>query len=165
MNIQKIWLAIKHEFTVMLPIYLYFLTAAAILYLTESLVLDKYGIHFFDIARAFVVAIIITKAIIIADSLKFSKKFANRPLIYSTLWLTAIYLFCGFLIKYLEHLILHLFKHESFFTANLQIWQTINWPTFCLLTLWATILLYFFAAQREVIHYIGAKKFRKLFFG
>lgn len=162
---QKIWIWIKREYLEILPAWLFFFSVATVYELTRMLILAEYGIHFYGFARAFVVAAIIAKILLIMDHSSFIDRFHDRPLIYGTLWKTGIYYLCSLILQYLEPFTRHLIKYGSMTDANREYWREMIWPRFWDAQVWTIIALAVFCASREMARALGGEKLRRLFFG
>lgn len=156
---------VKREFLDIIPIFIYFLFSSWLLFFTNNITLEHYGIHQSFFVRTLIDSFIFTKAIIIIDKFKFINIFKNKPLIYKTVWTTLIYLTFAIILQYIEEILVFMFHRQSFIESNQNLWDSIVWLRFWLTVTWGTILLFIFCSARETIRYIGVEKFRRIFFG
>lgn len=163
--IRNIFAFFKKEFFSVLPTFLYFLFASTLLFFTNGVTLEHYGIHSTYLLRAFVDSFVFTKAILILDNFNVVNRYVKKPLIYRVIWYTFIYLISAILLYYLEEIITSMIKHPDFILANKNLWNSMVWMRFWMTVLWGSILLFIYSAMREIIRYIGIDKFRRLFFG
>ncbi len=156
---------VKREFFDILPVFLYFLFSTSLLFFTNGITLEHHNIHSPYFVRALIDSFIFTKAILIIDKCEFVNICKNKPLIYSTLWFTLIYLIFAFILEYVEQILIFMFKHKNFIEANMNLWNSMIWIRFWMTLLWGTILLFIYSSARSIICYLGIKKFRHIFFG
>jgi hypothetical protein len=127
--------------------------------------LSEYGVPASTIALVSVSALVIGKAILIADKLPFIDRFPNKPLIYNIAWKTFIYLLIALFFRYLEELIPRLLKHQSWGLANQNIQSEIVWQHFFVVQIWLLVLLFIYSIARESVRIIGKNKILEIFFG
>ena len=101
----KVSTKLKEEFFALLPPTIYFFVALHIVAFVRVLMLEKTGIAPSTSISIAVAALILGKAVLIADMLPFINRFPHRPLIYNIAWKTVIYLLISAVIHYLERLI------------------------------------------------------------
>ncbi len=83
----------------------FFFVALHIVAFVHVLMLKGTGISPLSSMSVAVAALILGKAVLIADMLPMINRFPNKPLIYNVAWKTLIYLLVATLIHYLEHLV------------------------------------------------------------
>src|SRR5213595_1927472 len=96
---------LKKEFFKLLPPTIFFFVALHIVAFARVLMLKGTGISPVSSMSIAVAALILGKAVLIADMLPMINRFPNKPLIYNIAWKTLIYLLAATLIHYLERLI------------------------------------------------------------
>ena len=104
--------------------------------IANRLIQREYGIPLTGFGNAIIGALLVGKVVLISDTLTFVNKFPDKPLLYNVVWKSLIYFLAAFLIRYLEHLIHFLIKHESFMEANHHLIEEIVWPHFWLIQMW-----------------------------
>ena len=162
---SKILKILKKEFLEILPATIFFFIAFHLVAFTEALILREYNVPVSTTALVTVSALVIGKAILLADKLPFINRFPNKPLIYNIVWKTFIYLLVALFIRYLEVLIPMLMKHQSWSLANQHLQQEIVWPHFWAVQIWVWALLLGYAIVREIVREIGGRKAIEMFFG
>ena len=87
---------LKEEFFKILPPTIYFFVALHIVMFIRVLMLEGTGLSPSSSISIAVAALILGKAVLIADMLPLINRFPNKPLIYNVAWKTVIYLvdFC-----------------------------------------------------------------------
>jgi len=96
---------LKEEFFKLLPPTIFFFVALHIVAFVRVLMLKGTGISPLSTISIAVAALILGKAVLIADMLPTINRFPNKPLIYNVAWKTSIYLLVATLIHYLERLV------------------------------------------------------------
>src|SRR5438093_13685853 len=101
----KLSTKLKEEFFKLLPPTIFFFVALHIVMFIRVLMLEGTGISPTSSISIAVAALILGKAVLIADLLPMINRFPNTPLIYNVAWKTLIYLLMATIIHYLERLI------------------------------------------------------------
>src|SRR6184192_3142071 len=101
----KVSSKLKEELFKLLPPTIFFFVALHIVAFVRVLMLKKTGIPPSSSISIAVAALILGKAVLLADLLPLINRFPNRPLIYNVAWKTLIYLLMATLIHYLERLV------------------------------------------------------------
>src|SRR5438876_7295357 len=121
---------LKEEFFALLPPTIYFFVALHIVAFVRVLMLKGTGISPLSSMSIAVAALILGKAVLIADMLPMINRFPNKPLIYNVAWKTVIYLLLSAVIHYLERLIDFWRQTGGFVTGNQKLLSEIIWPHF-----------------------------------
>lgn len=161
----KIWLAIKHEIGELLPGFLFFFFAFALIVWTDALTTKQYGIRPFSIAAAIIGAFVVAKAMLIANLLPAMNRYEGKPLVYNVAWKGLIYLITALVVVYLEHLIERWLRYGSFVEANRHLLGDMDWPRFWAVHIWLIVLLLLYAFLQELNKAMGEKTLRRMFFG
>ena len=161
---MKLLKNIQHDFFEILPPTIFFLIAFSLILVTKRLILREYGISWTGFGAAIVGAFLVGKVVLIVDKLPFVNKFPDHPLIYNTCWKSLIYFLAALLVRYLEHVVSLLIKHESFMEANRHLADEIVWPQFWLIQMWLAVLFFIYCAMRELVRVIGRDKVIHMFF-
>src|SRR5438876_5739633 len=101
----KLSTTLKKEFFALLPPTIFFFVALHIVTFVRVLMLKGTGISPLSSISVAVAALILGKAVLIADMLPMINRFPNKPLIYNVAWKTLIYLLVATLIHYLQRLV------------------------------------------------------------
>src|SRR5260370_24053893 len=102
---SKLFTKLKEEFFALLPPTIFFFVALHIVAFVRVLMLKGTGISPLSSMSVAVAALILGKAVLIADMLPMINRFPYKPLIYNLTWKTLIYLLVATLIHYLERLV------------------------------------------------------------
>src|SRR5436309_14698245 len=126
----KLSTTLKKEFFKLLPPTIFFFVALHIVAFVRVLMLKGTGISPSSSISIAVAALILGKAVLIADMLPTINRFPNKPLIYNVAWKTSIYLLVATLIHYLERLVDFWRIAGSLVAGNEQLLAVIVRPTF-----------------------------------
>ena len=161
---MKLLKTIKDNYIEILPPTIFFFVAFSLILVTKRLILREYGISWTGFGAAIIGAFLVGKVVLIVDKLPFVNKFPDRPLIYNASWKSLIYFLAALLVRYLEHVVSLLMKHESLMEANRHLADEIVWPQFWLIQMWLAVLFFIYCAMRELVRVIGRDKVIHMFF-
>jgi hypothetical protein len=112
-----------------------------------------------------IAALILGKAVLIADMLPMINRFPNKPLIYNVAWKTLIYLLVATLIHYLERLIDFWRQAGGLVAGNEKLLAEIVWPHFWAIQIILLVLIVMYCTMHELVRVIGREKVLRIFFG
>ena len=162
---SKLFAKIKEEFLEILPPTIYFFVALHIVAFIRVLMLKGTGIAPATSATVTIAALILGKAVVIADMLPFINRFPQKPLLHNVAWKTAIYLAVAALVHYLERLVDFWRQAGSFVAGNEKLLAEIVWPHFWAIQLVLFVLILMYCTIHELARVIGGDKVRRMFFG
>src|SRR6476469_7734645 len=99
---------VVREFEEMIPPTLFFAAGFNLIVLTTQLFLDDYRQQFVGFMVATTTALVVGKAVLLANALPFLRRFDRAPLIQPILFKTAVYFAVVFLLRVLEKIIEYL---------------------------------------------------------
>jgi len=156
---------LKEEFFKLLPPTIFFFVALHIVAFVRVLMLKGTGISPLSTMSIAIAALILGKAVLIADLLPMVNRFPNKPLIYNVAWKTLIYLVMATLIHYVERLIDFWRQTDSFVAGNQKLLAEIIWPHFWAIQIILFVLIAMYCTMHELVHVIGKEKVMRIFFG
>jgi hypothetical protein len=156
---------LKEEFFKILPPTIYFFVALHIIMFIRILMLEGTGLSPYSSASIAVTALILGKAVLIADMVPMINRFPNRPLIYNVAWKTLIYWLMATLIHYVERLIDFWRQAGSFVSGNRKLLAEIVWPHFWAIQIVLFVLIAMYCMMHELVRVIGKEKAMRIFFG
>jgi len=162
---HKILEKLKEEFFAILPPTIFFFVMLHIV--TFIRVLMAEGSHFVPLSTMSIAiaALILGKAVLVADMLPPINRYPGKPLVYNIAWKTAIYLFVATLIHYLERLIDFSRQAGGFVAGNQKLLAEMVWPHFWAVQIIVFLLILVYCTARELVRVIGKEKMERLFFG
>ncbi|GAA7767556.1 MULTISPECIES: hypothetical protein [Cupriavidus] len=156
---------IKHEFMEMLPPTIYFFVILHIVAIIRALMVKGTGIELETTASVALAALILGKAVLLADMLPFINRFPEKPLIWNVGWKTVMYSLVALFIHYLERLYDFWKEAPGFAAANKLLVSEINWPRFWAIQILLLTLVLMYCTLAELARAIGREKFKRAFFG
>src|SRR5213082_232506 len=161
----KLSTTLKKEFFKLLPPTIFFFVALHIVMFIRVLMLEGTGIAPSSSVSIAVAALIMGKAVLIADMLPLINRFPNKPLIYNVAWKTVIYWLLSAVIHYLERLIDFWRETGSFVAGNEKLLSEIIWPHFWAIQIILFVLIATYCMVHELVRVIGREKALRIFFG
>ena len=161
----KLSTKLKDELFKLLPPTIFFFVALHIVAFVRVLMLKGTGISPLSSTSIAVAALILGKAVLIADMLPMINRFPNKPLIYNVAWKTLIYLLVATLIHYLERLFDFWRQAGSLVAGNQKLLAEIVWPHFWAIQIILLVLIVMYCTMRELVRVIGREKVLRIFFG
>jgi len=162
---NKISEKFKEEFNALLPPAIYFFIALHIVALVRVLMLEGTGISVSTSVTVTIAALILAKAVLLADMLPFINLYPHKPLVYNVAWKTTIYALIATLIHYLERLFDYWRETGGFIAGNEKMLSEIVWPHFWAIQIFIVVLILMYCTLRELIRVIGKDKVFEIFFG
>jgi hypothetical protein len=162
---SKISSKLKEEFLALLPPTIFFFVALHIVTFVRVLMLKGTRISPLSSVSVAVAALILGKAVLIADMLPAINRFPDKPLIYNVAWKTLLYMVMATLIHYLEHLIDFWRQAGSFVAGNEKLLSEMVWPHFWAIQIILFVLIAMYCTIHELVRVIGREKLLRIFFG
>ena len=156
---------LKEEFFKILPPTNFFFIALHIVTFVRVLMLKGTGVAPSSSISIAVAALILGKAVLLADMVPMINRFPNKPLIYNVAWKTLIYWLMATLIHYVERLIDFWRQAGSFVAGNQKLLAEIIWPHFWAVQIILLVLIAMYCMMHEFVRVIGREKALRIFFG
>jgi len=156
---------LKEEFFKILPPTIFFFVALHIVMFIRVLMLEGTGLKSSSSISIAVAALILGKAVLIADMVPMINRFPNKPLIYNVAWKTLIYWLMATLIHYVERLIDFWRQTGGFVAGNRKLLAEIIWPHFWAIQIILFVLIAMYCMMHELVRVIGKEKVLRIFFG
>ena len=156
---------LKEEFFKILPPTIYFFVALHLVMFIRVLMLEGTGLAPSSSISIAVAALILGKAVLIADMLPMINRFPHKPLIYNVAWKTVIYWLLSAVIHYLERLIDFWRETGGFVAGNQKLLSEIIWPHFWAIQIILFVLIAAYCMVHELVRVIGKEKAMRIFFG
>jgi hypothetical protein len=154
------------EFREILPVWAFFFISFGLVALIRASIFGEYHIRPEEQPEYLVGSLIMAKVVLLIDSFFKVRKETGRPLIYGTVWNTAVYFVAAVVFHHIEQ-VLTLIRHQhlGFAEANRQAVLAAEKPTFLTIMLAVFVLTFTFCMLRELIQAIGSERFIEMFFG
>lgn len=155
---------VKEEFLALLPPTIFFFVALHILSLVRALMTRGTGLGLMSSAQIAIAALIIGKAVLLADLWPSINRFPKKPLIYNIVWKTLIYFVVASVIHYLERLFDFARAAGGIAAGNQKLLAEIIWPHFWGLQIVLLLLILNYCVIRELGRALGEQRLFRLFF-
>ncbi len=155
---------LKEEFLKMVPPTLFFFIALHLIALVRTLLTQGQGLQAASTGQIALSALILGKAVLVADMLPAINRFPDKPLAYNVAWKTAIYFGVASLIHYLERLYDATKEAGSLAAGNAQLLAQIVWPHFWGIQIVILVVVMNYCAIRELGRVLGEERIFRLFF-
>jgi hypothetical protein len=162
---NKFAATIRHEFEEMIPPTVYFFIVFHLVAAIRVLLNKDDGIDVSTTVSLAVAALILGKAVLIANHLPFINRFPEKPLIWNVSWKTMIYVLLAVLLHYLERLFEAWKITKSIAAATEKLLAETFWPHFWAIQILLTVLVVVYCVISEVDRALGEKRLKKMFFG
>src|SRR5215472_1270489 len=125
------------EFLEILPPTIFFFIGFNLILLTTNLILADYGEQFSNFMLATAAALVVGKAVLVANAMRTIRHYDRAPLIRPILFKTVFYWGIVFIARLLEHFIrFWLVEHHPLGTFVPHLVATFSWDRFIAIQLW-----------------------------
>ena len=155
---------LKEEFLAVLPPTLFFFIALHIIGLVRVLMAKGTGLPVTSSAQIALAALIIGKAVLLADLWPPINRFPEKPLVYNIVWKTVIYYVVASFIHYLERLYDFAKEAGGIVVGNEKLLSEIVWPHFWALQIILLVVILNYCVIRELGRVLGEKRLIRMFF-
>jgi hypothetical protein len=144
-----------HEFLEILPPTIFFFIGFNLIVLTTNLILADYGGQVASFIIATTSALVVAKAVLVANAMPAIRRYDRAPLIRPILFKTVFYWAAVFIVRLLEHWIRYRFGGDYVFGGFVtHVVATFSWDRFIAIQLWIFVLF---------LVYVTASEFNRLF--
>lgn len=161
------WMGVRllHEFREVLPPTIFFFLGFNLIVLTTNLLLAQYLVAFSNFMLATTAALIVGKAVLVANKLPFLRRYDRAPLILPILFKTAIYWVIVFLARLLELFVRFSLIEDNPVREFLPHMAAIfSWHRFIAISLWILVLFLIYVTASEFNQLFGSGEVRRLLF-
>ena len=151
------------EFREILPPTIFFVIGFNLILLTTNLILAGYGARFASFLLATAAALVVGKAVLVANAMRAIRHFDRAPLIRPILFKTVFYWVAVFIARLLEHFIKYCFSEpEPLRTFLPHMVSTFDWHRFIAVQLWIFVLFLIYVTMTEFNHLLGEGELSRL---
>lgn len=144
------------EFRELLPPTIFFIVGFNLIVLTTNLILVNYGAQFATFMIATVSALVVAKALLIANAMPVIRHFDRAPLIRPILFKTFFYWAAVCIVRLLEQWIRYRFGADYVFGGFVpHAAATFSWDRFVAIQLWILVLFLVYVTVNEFSHLFG----------
>src|SRR6516162_3381298 len=154
------------EFREILPPTIFFFLGFNLILLTTNLILADYGAKFANFMLATAGALVVGKAVLVANAMRSIRRYDRAPLIRPILFKTVFYWVAVFIARLLEHWIrFWLVEHHPLGTFVPHMIATFDWRRFVAIQLWIFVLFLIYETATELNHLFGEGELWRLLVG
>jgi hypothetical protein len=152
---RRVGAFLLREFLEILPPTIFFIIGFNLIVLTTNLILADYGGQFASFMIGTAAALIVAKALLVANAMPAIRRYDRAPLIGPILFKTVFYWVAVFIVRLLEHWIEYLLSKDyvfgGFYKHEIA---AFSWDRFVAIQLWIFVLF---------LIYVTASEFNRLF--
>jgi hypothetical protein len=145
-----------HELREILPPTIFFFIGFNLVVLTTNLLLADYGAAFSSFMLATAAALIVGKAVLVANAMRSIRRYDRAPLIRPILFKTVFYWAIVFVARLIEHFIrFWLIEHHPLGSFLPHMIATFSWHRFAAIQIWIFVLFLIYVTANEFNHLFG----------
>jgi hypothetical protein len=146
------------------PPTLFFAVGFNLIALTTQLILADYLIHFANFMLVTMSALIVGKAVLVANALPFFRRFDTAPIVQPVLFKTLIYCAIVFLVRFLERLIKYCLAGGTLGGIPEYVANHFSWNRFVAIQIWVFVLFLIYTIGAELNSLFGGGELVKILF-
>jgi hypothetical protein len=151
------------EFREILPPTIFFAIGFNLILLSTNLILADYGEQFSSYLLATAAALVVGKAVLVANAMRSIRRYDRAPLIRPILFKTVFYWAAVFVARLLEHWIKYWLVENHPLGAFLpHMVATFDWHRFIAIQLWIFVLFLVYVTASELNHLFGEGELRHI---
>ena len=162
--VYRIGAWILHEWLEMLPPTIFFFVGFNFIVLTTRLLVAQYLVAFGSFMLATLAALVVGKAVLVANKMSLLRRYDRAPLIQPILYKTAFYWVVVFFVRLLERFVHFALEGNPPGDFPSYLVTTFSWHRFIAVSLWILVLFLIYVTAREFSHLFGPGELRRLFF-
>ena len=160
---RRIGAFLLREFLEILPPTIFFIVGFNLIVLTTNLILRDYGEQFATFMIAMASALIVAKALLVANAMPLIRHYDRAPLLRPILFKTFFYWAAVFIARLLEHWIEYLLSRNYVFGGFLKHEITTSfWDRFIAVQLWILVLFLIYVTASELNRLFGEGELRHI---
>jgi hypothetical protein len=152
------------ELREVLPPTLFFAVGFNLIEFTTQLVLDDYLVRFANFMVATATALVVGKAVLVANLLPFLRRFDTAPLIRPILFKTMVYTLVVLVVRLLERIVEYAIGGGTIDTLEEYISTHFTWHRFAAVQLWIFVLFLIYTSFWQIADRLGHGELTKMFF-
>jgi hypothetical protein len=152
------------ELREVLPPMVFFAVSFNLIVLTTDLILADYGASLGNFMVATMAALVVGKAVLVANAVPFFRRFDLAPMIRPVLFKTIVYWAVVFLVQFLEKLVEYLFAGGRLSQIPEYLATHFSWHRFAATQIWIFVLFLIYTSVTELNARLSGGELRKIFF-
>ena len=154
-RVRRVGAWFLHELYEILPPVIFFLAGFNLILLTTNLILADYSAAFGNFMLATTGALVVGKAVLVADTMPFLGRYDRAPLLEPILYKTLVYWVFVFIARLLEALVEFLMHGHSLGEFLPHLASTFSWHRFAAIQIWIFVLFLIYVTATELNHLFG----------
>jgi hypothetical protein len=163
-RIRKVWEFILEEFLHALPAMVFFAIGFNLIVFSMNLILSQYFQRFGNFMLATAAALLVGKAVLVADKMPFLRRFEWAPLIQPILFKTCVYTAFVFIARLIEAYVHYMIDTGRLIGFFPFMYEQFSWHRFLFIQLWIFVLFFIYTTGTELNRLLGHGTLAKLFF-
>jgi hypothetical protein len=148
----------------MMPAIVFFAVGFNLIVLTTNLLLADYMKTFASFIIATTTALVVRKAVLVADALPFHRRFDTAPMIQPVLFKTVVYWAVVFVVLFLEKLVEYLVHGGTLRSVPEYVTAHFSWHRFAAVQIWIFVLFLLYTSIAELNARVGDGGLWRIFF-
>jgi hypothetical protein len=152
------------ELREVVPPTIFFAVGFNLIVFTTDLILADYLIRFGNFIVATMSALVVGKAVLVANAMPFLRRFDHAPLIRPVLFKTLVYWVVVFLVRFLEKLVEYFVAGGTLAGIPEYVGTHFTWHRFAAIQIWIFVLFLIYTSVSELNARLGEGELTKIFF-
>jgi hypothetical protein len=162
---RRIGAFLLRELREILPPTVFFFIGFNLIVLTTNLILSEYLAAFGNFMIATATALVVGKAILVANAMPLLRRYDRAPLIQPILFKTIVYWAVVFVVRLLEHFVeFSLIDHNPIGGFLPHMIATFRWDRFAAIQIWIFVLFLIYVTASELNHMFGHGELLRILF-
>jgi hypothetical protein len=152
-----------HELYEILPPVIFFFVGFNLIVLTTNLILADYSAAVGNFMLATGAALVVGKAVLVADAMPFLRRYDRAPLLEPILYKTLVYWVFVFIARLLEVLVEFCMQGHPLREFLPHLVSTFDWHRFAAIQIWIFVLFLTYVTASELNQLFGHGELRRIF--
>ena len=152
------------ELREIVPPTVFFAVGFNLIVFTTDLILADYFASLGNFVVVTMAALVVGKAVLVANAMPFLRRFDTAPLIRPVLFKTIVYWSVVFLVRFLEKLVEYFLSGGSFSGIPGYVTTHFTWHRFAAIQIWIFVLFLIYTSVAELNARLGKGELVKIFF-
>jgi hypothetical protein len=161
---SRVFAFIATEFRELLAPLTFFFISFNLIELTTQLILAEYAVRLSNFMVATTMALVVGKAVLVANGLPFLRRFDTTPMIRPILFKTAVYWAAVFVARFLEGIIEYAIRGGTISEFPEYLTTHFTWHRFAAIQIWIFVLFVIYTFFTELDVRLGEGALRKMLF-
>jgi len=162
-GVRRVGAWFLHELYEILPPVIFFFVGFNLIVLTTNLILADYSAAVGNFMLATTGALVVGKAVLVADAMPFLGRYDRAPLLEPILFKTFVYWIFVFIARLLEALVEFLMHGHPLREFLPHLASTFSWPHFAAVQIWILVLFLIYVTASELNQLLGQGELRRIF--